>query len=118
MPSHKTTKENTIHVNGQDGELKNIIGGRIKRARLRHDRTARWVAEKAGISRISLTQIENGNNNVSAVVLWKIAGVLRCDIREFFPDVPNATTLAETDLSILKEENRKAADFMKKAYNL
>lgn len=118
MPSTKSTKSNRMDVNAEDQELKKIIGGRIKRVRLRLNRTARWVAEIAGISRISLTQIENGNNNVSAVVLWKIAGALRCDIREFFPDVPNAVTLAEADLEILKEENRKAAEFMKRAHNV
>ncbi len=99
-------------------ELKVLIGGRVQRVRKRLDRSALWVAERIGITRGALTQIERGHNNVSAVQLWKIASVLKCDIKDFFPDVPNSAPLTETDLQIIAEENEQAVGFAKKAFNL
>ncbi len=99
-----------------DDDLKRIIGGRVKRARKRLDRTARWLAEQIGSSRVALTQIENGRNNVNATLLWKIASVLHCEMKEFFPDVPDSTSLSQTDLNTIALENKQAAEFAKKAF--
>lgn len=99
-----------------DDELKGIIGGRLKRIRRRRDRTARWVAEQVGITRVALTQIENGRNNVTATLLWKIANALHCDIKEFFPLVPDHTSLDQADLDVIAQENQRAAEFAKKAF--
>lgn len=99
-----------------DKELKKLIGGKLKRIRRRRDRTARWVAEQSGISRIGLTQIENGRNNITAILLWKIANVLRCDIKEFFPAVPDSTSLSQSDLDTIALEDKQAAEFAKKAF--
>jgi len=99
-----------------DIELKKLIAGRLKRTRRRLDKTARWVAEQVGISRVALTQIENGRNNVSAMLLWKIASALHCDIKEFFPAVPDSTSLNQSDLNTIAIEDKQAADFVKKAF--
>ena len=99
-----------------DNELKKLIGGKVKRVRRRRDRTARWVAEQAGITRIALTQVENGRNNISSALLWKIANVLHCDIKEFFPAVPDSTALNQSDLDTIALEDKQVAEFAKKAF--
>lgn len=110
-------KSSTIETEVEnDDELKKLIGGKVKRVRRRRDRTARWVAERASISRIALTQIENGRNNISAVLLWKIASVLHCDIKEFFPAVPDSSALNQADLSTIALEDKQAAEFAKRAF--
>ena len=110
-------KSSTIEAGVEnDDELKKLIGGKVKRVRRRRDRTARWVGEQAGISRIALTQIENGRNNISAVLLWKIASVLHCDIKEFFPAVPDSSALNQADLSTIALEDKQAAEFAKRAF--
>lgn len=101
-----------------DDELKKLIGARIKRVRRHRDRTARWVAEQAGISRISLTQIENGWNNISATLLWKIANILHCDIKDFFPAVPDSASLSQLDLDSIALEDKQAAEFAKRAFKI
>lgn len=113
----KSKKYNIIEQE-EDFTIKDIIGKRIKRARGRHGQSAQTIAEKVGISRSSLTQIETGRNNISAVLLWKIAGILHCEIKEFFPEVPDSTSLVKNDLEIIAKEDTKAADFMKKAYKI
>lgn len=114
MPKNKSSK---IEVKVEtDDDLKRIIGGRVRRARKRLDRTARWLAEQIGSSRVALTQIENGRNNINATLLWKIASVLHCEMKEFFPDVPDSTSLSQTDLNTIALENKQAAEFAKKAF--
>ena len=101
-----------------DSDLKKLIGGRIQRIRKRMDKTARLVAEQANISRESLTQIENGRNNINAVLLWKIAAVLKCDIKDFFPAVPDSASLTQNDIKIIAAEDKQAAEFAKKAFKI
>ena len=110
-------EHSTIEISiDSDEELRKILGGRIKRIRNRFDKSASWVAERIGLTRGALTQIENGRNNVSAILLWKIANVLHCDVKEFFPAVPDSTSLSQADLNIIALEDKQAADFAKKAF--
>jgi transcriptional regulator with XRE-family HTH domain len=111
-------KKKAILATGDDsdGELRSMIGGKIKRIRKRRDKTARFVAEKSGITRGGLTQIENGRNNVNAVLLWKIANALNCDVKDFFPAVPDVKSFTEADAKIIELENKKAAEFARKAF--
>jgi hypothetical protein len=37
-------------------------------------------------------------------------------MREFFPDVPDSTSLSQTDLNTIALENKQAAEFAKKAF--
>lgn len=114
MAKKKSSKIETRAESGD--ELKKLIGGKVGRVRRRRDHTARWVAEQTGITRIALTQIENGRNNISAVLLWKIASVLHCDIKEFFPAVPDSTALNQADLNTIALEDKQAAEFAKRAF--
>lgn len=101
-----------------DDKIKRIIGGRIKRIRNRFGKSTEWVAKRIGLSRSALSQIENGRNNVNATLIWKIASVLKCDIKDFFPAVPDSTSLNQADLSIIASEDKQAAEFAKKAFKL
>lgn len=114
MKSEKTSKMKVLPEG--DKEMRKIIGNRIKRIRLRFHKTAKEVAEKIGMKRGALSQVETGKNNISAVSLWKIACFLQCDIKDFFPNVPESHTLNETDLAIIAEENESAAKYIDRAF--
>lgn len=105
-----------MKIRADDREMREIIGKRIKRIRLRFHKTAKEVGEEIGTTRGALSQIETGKNNISAVSLWKIACLLQCDIKDFFPNVPEAHSLNETDLAIIAEEDESAATFIKQAF--
>ena len=60
-------------------------------ARLRHQRglaelTQEALADQVGLSRTSITNIERGNQPVSAFLLRRIATVLDCDVRDLLPE--------------------------------
>jgi len=107
-------KKKVIIKKEEKFDLKKVIGGRIKRAR--RDKSAQWVADRVGLTRSGLSQIENGKSNVSAAMLWKIAGVLHININEFFPVVPEASSFEKQDAEIIKKEDEEGAKFMKAAY--
>lgn len=81
-----------------DNDLKKDIGERIASIRRGADLTARQVAEKMQIKRETLSQIENGRNNPTAVMLWKLACVLHCEVSDFFPPIPQGHALTRYDM--------------------
>lgn len=110
-------KESIIETKTQeDGDIRKIIGSRIQRVRRHLGKTADWVASNIGLTRGAITQIENGRNNINATLLWKIATILECDIKEFFPNVPDAKTLDQADYEKISKENERAAVYAKKAF--
>lgn len=114
----RKVKQVTIEkeVRSED-EIKKIIGSRIKRVRRHFNRTTSWLAGRVGVKRGALSQVENGHNNISASLLWKIASVLGCDIKEFFPNVPDSKTLNELDYAVIAQENEQAVQFAKRAFS-
>lgn len=111
-------KNSTIEEEDADLHIKAMIGQRIQRARDRLNKSAETVAKKVGISRSALTQIETGRNNVNAVLLWKIAAALHCNISDFFPLVPDSNSLHESDMAIIDKENVDAGKYMREAYKM
>ncbi|KKW22923.1 MAG: DNA-binding helix-turn-helix protein [Candidatus Kaiserbacteria bacterium GW2011_GWA2_52_12] len=99
-----------------NGELKRLIGKRIQTVRSRLGRTAKWVAIRMDIDRSTLSQIETGTIHINAVTLFKLAAILRCDIQDFFPTVPDSSSLTERDVELFAQENAQAAVFLKKAF--
>lgn len=55
------------------------LGENIKLARLRRDLTAEQVAERAGISRTTLTRVEKGDPGTSIGIYLKVLFVLGLD---------------------------------------
>jgi len=92
-------------------QVKKEIGARIKQKRrsTRGILTVATVAQKLGISRVALTQLENGQNNVNGVMLWKLATILGCDIKDFFPDVPPGHELSKEDVKKILKKDPNAA---------
>jgi len=91
-------------------KIREAIGSNIRRIRrsARTPLSAEKVAAKIRISRVSLTQIENGKKNINAVILWELACVLGCDIKNFFPDTPDGFQLSVRDLKEVEKIDPKA----------
>lgn len=111
-------KKDTIGTECQttDAEIRQEIGKKIRemRDKLRH--SAASIAEKIGISREALTHIETGRNNITATSLWKLAVLFHCDVEDFFPDVPDGYAISKVDLSLLAQEDEKAAKWAEKLF--
>lgn len=95
-------------------EIRHDIGERIKsvRRRSRGALSARAVAEKLGISRVTLTQIENGKRNVNAVLLWELACRLGCSVQDFFPPIPDGFQITQRDVEEVKKVDKKAVGWL------
>lgn len=115
MASARTSKVKKEKKKRDSDTLKALLAKHIQKIRKRK-MTARQAATELGISRTALTQMETGTNHFNAVTLYRLAAILKCDIRELFPLVPDSTSLTEADAEEMKRENAKAAEFLKKAY--
>ncbi len=98
-------------------EIREAIGSRISEMRRKRKLSARLVGEKLGVSREAITHIETGRNNITAIALWKLATLFRCDIKDFFPDVPDGYGLTKVDTDKIAEEGgRSAADWARQLF--
>lgn len=98
-------------------EIREAIGGRIAELRRKRKLSARLVGEKLKISREAVTHIENGRNNITALSLWKLATLFHCDIKDFFPDVPDGYGLTKIDTDkIAQEGGQKAAGWARELF--
>ena len=59
-----------------------IFGENIKKERINQKMTQEQLAEKADISSVFLSQIENAHNTPSLDTVWKLANVLSVSIDE------------------------------------
>ena len=64
-----------------------ILGLNIKFARLKAKISQEELAEKIGVSRETISMIENGNQNTSVIKILDIAGVLNVEINQLFKDI-------------------------------
>ncbi|HWA92067.1 MAG TPA: helix-turn-helix transcriptional regulator [Rhizomicrobium sp.] len=102
---------------GIEHEIREVIGNRIAELRRKRKLSARLVGEKLNISREAVTHIETGRNNVTAVALWKLATLFRCEVADFFPDVPDGYGLTKVDTDkIAQEGGQKAAGWAKELF--
>lgn len=100
-----------------ENEVKKCIGKKISEMRNRLGYSALTVSEHLGISRVAVTQIETGRNNISAVSLWKLATLFNCEISDFFPDIPDGFALTKVDIRKVAQENEAAAAWAEKIFN-
>lgn len=110
-------------VKDDDGEIEHEIrqeiGNRIAELRRKRKLSARLVGEKLKISREAVTHIETGRNNITANALWKLATLFHCDIKDFFPDVPDGYGLTKIDTDkIAQEGGQKAARWAKDLFGV
>lgn len=70
------------------GPVSSELGKRVKTARLRHDYTLEAASRVCGVSRSTLSKIENGLMSPTFDVLQKIVHGLRIDLGELFGSAP------------------------------
>ncbi len=103
-------KSATIDIKrATDTEIRIEIGKKIREMRDKLGHSASRIAEELGISREAITHIETGRNNISAVSLWKLAVLFKCDVEDFFPTVPDGYALTKVDLHKIAQEDERAA---------
>jgi len=65
-------------------DIKKRFAKRIKQLRIGIGLSQEKLAYKADIDRTYMTDIENGNRNVSITIIEKLAKALEVDIKELF----------------------------------
>ncbi len=110
-------KKDTIsEKDATNDEIRKEIGKKIKEMRNKLGQSALRIATEFGISREAVTHIETGRNNISAVSLWKLATLFNCDIKDFFPTIPNGYALTKVDLHKVAQEDKNAAKWAEKLF--
>ena len=99
-----------------DKKIKSTIGAKIKQVRMARGQSAERVAKKLGISRVALTHIENGRNNINCVKLWKLCCVLGCNPTELLPYIPEGFSLTKIDYKKIAKEDERAVEWAKKLF--
>lgn len=86
-----------------------MIGQKIKELRKEKNWSLRALAEKASISKSTLSDIENGNTNPTANTLVKIAEALGVTVENFFKDesADDKTKIFSDNLNNLDNEESK-----------
>lgn len=88
------------HDNGKEIQLKEI-GEKIKAIRVQKNLKLKDLSDLTGLSNGFLSQVENGQAQISLGNLWKIAQVLEVHLGTFFED------LKSSSLTIVRREERK-----------
>lgn len=66
-------------------ELYRVVGAKIRDARSRTNLSQGEIARRLNLSRSSVTNIENGNQRISLLDLYKLADTLNVDITDLLP---------------------------------
>lgn len=72
----------------RDSEIKNILGGAIRTARLRANISQEELGDRSGLDRTYIGGVERGERNPSLVSLYKIAEGLNLTLSELFEGIP------------------------------
>ncbi|MDO8571897.1 MAG: helix-turn-helix transcriptional regulator [bacterium] len=99
-----------------EGEIRKVIGKKIKEMRNKLGLSALRVADELHVSREAITHIETGRNNISAVALWKLAILFDCDVNDFFPTIPDGYALTKVDIHKVAQEDERAAEWAEKLF--
>jgi transcriptional regulator with XRE-family HTH domain len=91
-----------------DEQIRESVGRKIKQERNSRSQSAERIAKRVGISRVALTHIEKGRNNINAVQLWKLACILGCEPSDFFPSIPKGFAVTNMDYKKIAREDERA----------
>lgn len=98
-------------------QIRESIGKKIRQERNRRSQSAERVAARLGISRVALTHIEKGRNNINAVQLWKLACAFGCKPSEFFPPIPEGWALTPGDYRKIANEDERAEEWARDLFS-
>jgi len=96
------------------------IGDKIRENRLKNNLKQAELAANIGLERTSITNIEKGNQKVTAFVLFKICKLFKIDFNELLPDSVNVAEyevqthndksimVGEKTMSIIDDIKRKS----------
>lgn len=98
-------------------QIRESVGRKIKQERDRRDQSAERIAKRLGISRVALTHIEKGRNNINAVQLWKLACIFGCEPSDFFPPIPKGFALTNFDYQKIAREDEKAEGWARELFS-
>jgi transcriptional regulator with XRE-family HTH domain len=73
-------------VNPKNEEFLKMIGTNVRRIRTENDITMESLSFESGIEYRQIGRIERGEVNTTVMSLFRIANVLKTDIRNFFND--------------------------------
>lgn len=83
---------------------------RLSLARKRRRLTAKGLAQKASVSPVTITRLENGQNEADPATVEKLAGVLEYPVSFFFKDEPAPLTKEIVSFRSLKSMSAKERD--------
>ncbi len=89
----------------QEKEIIIAIGKEIRKRRMELGHTMESISKLCGISRGMLGLIESGKSTTTITTLWKLASILKIEIKELFPN------LKLTKINIIKSAERKKYEF-------
>ena len=99
--------------------LYEMIGGRVKRFRNEADLTQNKLANRIGVSRTSIVNIEGGSQHPPLHVLWDIAESLEVDVESLIPSKreiqPDIYEQVEEDYADDEEVARTLKKFIESA---
>lgn len=95
------------------------LGEKIRDARKRKNLNQEDLADKLGMSRVSVVNIETGKQRLPLHVLSDISELLNITISELLPEVkaPSNKTLDPSILNKIKKETEDSADSSEKVIN-
>lgn len=118
VPTLRASAWLTVHMPGRTipknevSSIYRVIGKAIRDAREGSKLSQQDLATAVRMSRTSITNLENGNQQVPLHTLYEIAEALRVDVRSLLPDVPPAS---ETRSFGDEDVDRWATQLQKKA---
>lgn len=81
-----------------DEKLYQAVGARLKQLREAERYTQSELANKVGLERTSITNIENGNQKLPLHVLYKLCEVFKVDLPTVLPTLAEVQSVDESHL--------------------
>jgi transcriptional regulator with XRE-family HTH domain len=79
-------------------DLDTLIGERVRSRRMETKMSQAILGEALGVTLQQIQKYEKGTDRIGSGRLLKIAGVLECDVMEFYAGVNSDQTIASTPL--------------------
>ena len=87
--------------------LYQIVGERVKQHRTEAGMTQAQLAKAIGVSRVSVTNIEGGNQRLSLHVLYEVAERLQAPPHDLIPTLEEIGEKPEDSLDLMEDLNRE-----------